>query len=112
MSGVEVVDVRALAGSGEEREVLWSAESSLQTNLVRLAPGARIDAHAEMQLDVVVSLLVGSLELTLDDGARTAAAPAVVVLPAGTRRALLAGPDGATYLTVHRRRDGLMPTVR
>ena len=110
--GVEVVDVRALAGSGAQREVLWSAESALQTNVVRLAPGARIDVHAELQLDVVLSLLVGSLALTLDDGMRTAEAPAVVVLPAGTRRALEAGADGATYLTVHRRRDGLMPTVR
>ena len=107
-----MVDVRSLAGSGKDREVLWSAESSLQTNLVRLAPGARIDAHAETRLDVVLTLLLGALEIALDDGPRTATAPAVVVLPAGTRRALAAGPDGATYLTAHRTRDGLMPTVR
>ena len=88
--GVEIVDVRAL-GDREltaDRAVLWSTENQLQANLVRLAPGVRIDVHAENVLDVVV------------------------VFPAGTRRDLTAGPQGATYLTTHRRRDGFMPTLR
>lgn len=111
---VEVVDVRARVGEGPtaDRAVLWSTESSLQANLVRLAPGVRIDAHAENVLDVVVTILEGELELTADEQRRVVTAPAVVVLPAGTRRELLAGPDGATYLTTHRRRDGFMPTLR
>ena len=112
--GIEVADVRALVGDGPstDRAVLWSTESSLQANLVRLAPGVRIDAHAENVLDVLVTVLEGELELTADAQRSVVTAPAVVVLPAGARRELLAGPDGATYLTTHRRRDGFMPTLR
>lgn len=112
--GIEVVDVRALVDQGptSDRAVLWSTENQLQANLVRLAPGVRIDAHAENALDVVVTVLEGELELNADGQRSVVTAPAVVVLPAGTRRDLTAGPDGATYLTTHRRRDGLMPTLR
>lgn len=112
--GIEVVDVRALGNQAPttDRAVLWSTEHQLQVNLVRLAPGVRIDAHAENVLDVVVTLLEGDLELTADGQRSAVTAPAVVVLPAGTRRELLAGPGGATYLTTHRRRDGFMPTLR
>lgn len=112
--GVEIVDVRAL-GDREltaDRAVLWSTENQLQANLVRLAPGVRIDVHAENVLDVVVTVLDGALELTADGKQQSVAAPSVVVFPAGTRRDLTAGPQGATYLTTHRRRDGFMPTLR
>lgn len=61
---------------------------------------------------MVVTVLEGDLELAADGEHRSVAAPTVIVLPAGTRRALTAGPDGVTYLTTHRRRDGLMPTLR
>jgi quercetin dioxygenase-like cupin family protein len=110
----EVVDVRALVAqeATTDRVVLWSTEGQLQANLVRLAPGIRIDAHAENVLDVIVTLLAGELELTADGERSVVTAPAVVVLPAGTRRELLAGRDGATYLTTHRRRDGFLPTPR
>lgn len=112
--GVEIVDVRALVDQvpTADRAVLWSTENQLQANLVRLAPGVRIDAHAETVLDVLVTVVDGLLELTVDGAQQSVAAPRVVVLPAGTRRELRAGPDGATYLTTHRRRDGLMPTLR
>lgn len=114
MTGVEVVDVRALGNQApsSDRAVLWATENQLQANLVRLAAGVRIEAHTEHVLDVVVTLLDGVLELTADDERHVVAAPSVVVLPAGTRRELVAGPDGATYLTAHRRREGFMPSTR
>lgn len=113
---VEVVDVRALTPEGDGPEVLWSASNQLQTNVVVLGAGTHIAAHVERELDVTLTVLTGSL--TLRHGPVDAAtavvveAPAVVVLPAGTRRSLTAGPDGATYLTAHRRRTGMLPTVR
>ena len=36
-------------------------------------------------------------------------APAVCLLPAGTRRSLRAGPDGLVLVTVHRARAPFMP---
>lgn len=119
MTGVEVVDVSALVAARPAggRAVLWSGSNQLQTNVVSLAAREHIDAHVEPELDVTVVLLAGSLELRLgaDPGladVTSARAPAVVVLPAGTRRSLTAGADGVTYLTAHRRRTGMLPTLR
>ena len=112
--GVQVVDVGALLEQAVPgRAVLWSASNQLQTNVVTLAPGAEVGAHVEPALDVTLCLLAGALTVRVgpDDAAHVVAvaAPAVVVLPVGTRRSFSAGPDGATWLTAHRRRAGLMP---
>lgn len=114
---VQVVDVASLPAAHEGGpQVHWSDSNQLQTNVVTLPALVHIAAHVEGQLDVTLVVLIGSLTLTheRDDEGCTAAvhAPAVVVLPAGTRRSLTAGPDGVTYLTAHRRRAGLLPQTR
>ena len=114
---VEVVDVTALpAGSPDGPAVLWSASNQLQTNVVALPPGLEMAAHVEAVLDVTLTVLAGALTLRHGpddaDAEQVVVAPAVVVLPAGTRRSLTAGPAGATYLTAHQRRTGLLPRVR
>jgi quercetin dioxygenase-like cupin family protein len=116
---VLVVDVSALPAQqpGSGPVVLWSDSSQLQTNIVALAAGVEIAAHVETAVDVTLTVLVGSLTLRhgLEDTEADVVvvqAPAVVVLPTGTRRSLSAGPEGVTYLTAHRRRTGLLPTVR
>lgn len=115
----EVVDVAALLTTNPtgDRVVLWSGSNQLQANVVSLRAGQGIDAHAEPDLDVTVAVLAGSMELrqgadlTLAD-VTSVHAPAVIVLPAGTRRSLRAGAGGVAYLTAHRRRIGMLPTVR
>jgi hypothetical protein len=114
-----IADVAELhaASSGDGPAVMWSASNQLQTNVVTLPPHGHIGTHGETVLDVTLTVLFGSLILrhgTDDDDtiAALVTAPAVVVLPAGTRRSLRAGPAGATYLTAHRARAGLLPTVR
>lgn len=115
---VEVVDVATLpsAAPGNGPAVQWSGSNQLQTNVVTLPPQAHIDAHVEAELDVTVSVLLGSLTLRHgpDDNSSVAVvhAPAAIVLPAGTRRSVNAGPAGTTYLTAHRRRTGMLPMVR
>lgn len=115
-SPVELVDVTALppAGADEAAVVRWSASNQLQTNVVTFAPHAGIDWHVEAALDVTLTVLVGTLTLRHgpageDASVVTATAPAVVVVRAGTRRSLSAGPAGATLLTAHRARAGLLP---
>ncbi|MEU3203243.1 hypothetical protein ABZ702_05055 [Streptomyces cyaneofuscatus] len=102
-------DILASAAPGE-RGALWHlAEQGreLDANLVRLPGGAEVGEHQEDVLDVLLVVLeggglvrTGSVELELG--------PSVVVwLPRTSRRALVAGAGGLTYLTVHRRRPGL-----
>ena len=96
--------------------VQWSYSNQLQTNIVTLPALGHLAVHVEAQLDVTLAVPIGSSTLRhgRDEQGVTAAvrAPAVLVLPAGTRRSFRAGPDGVTYLTSHRRRAGLLPQTR
>jgi quercetin dioxygenase-like cupin family protein len=106
-------DTRALAEAPPvPAGVLWKlAESGrqLDANVVRLAPGGRITAHTEAQLDVLVLVVTGSG--LLGDGTSDATEPlaegALVWLPHGASRSITAGEAGLTYLTVHNRRPGM-----
>lgn len=120
MSGpqpVEHVDLRGLlAPDPAQPRVRWSASNQLQTNVVVLGPGEVVEPHVERELDVTLVFLAGSAVLAHGSTAQltgtTVTAPAVVVLPAGTHRSTTAGADGVSYLTAHRRRPSLLPTVR
>lgn len=106
-------DTRALADAPPASAgVLWKlAESGrqLDANVVRLAPGGRITAHTEAQLDVLVLVVAG--DGTLGNGSSDAVEPltegALVWLPHGAARSITAGERGLTYLTVHGRRPGM-----
>ncbi|QTE02544.1 cupin domain-containing protein [Streptomyces cyanogenus] len=106
-------DTRALAEAPPvPAGVLWKlAESGrqLDANVVRLAPGGRVTAHTEAQLDVLVLVVAG--DGTLGDGTAEAAEPlaegALVWLPHGAPRSITAGGTGLTYVTVHDRRPGM-----
>ncbi|MFF5895419.1 hypothetical protein ACFY8O_05755 [Streptomyces argenteolus] len=100
------------------RGALWHlAEQGreLDANVVRLPPEAGVGEHQEDVLDVLLVVLAGEGSLRTGAGETLRLAPTEVVwLPRTSRRALLAGPEGLTYLTVHRRRPGLTvkPAVR
>ncbi|WP_097981005.1 cupin domain-containing protein [Streptomyces sp. f150] len=99
------------AAAPDERGALWQLAEpgrELDANLVRLPPGAEVGEHQEDVLDVLLVVLEGAGSVRAGDGqVLDLAAGAVLWLPRTSRRALTAGPDGLTYLTVHRRRPGL-----
>ncbi|WP_042165807.1 hypothetical protein [Streptomyces sp. NBRC 110035] len=89
---------------------LWRlAESGrqLDANVVRIPPGRQVDTHREPDLDVLLLVLAGEGSLTAPDGAQPLRAGVLTWLPHGSMRALAAGAQGLTYLTVHRRRPGM-----
>ncbi|MFH8336885.1 cupin domain-containing protein [Streptomyces sp. AM6-12] len=97
--------------------VLWKlAESGrqLDANVVRIAPGGRIAAHAEARLDVLLLVVAGDgvLGAGASDAPRPLGEGALVWLPRGSTRSVSAGTRGLTYLTVHNRRPGLGITAR
>ncbi|MGW3332314.1 hypothetical protein ACWDF9_17400 [Streptomyces rubiginosohelvolus] len=99
------------AAAPDERGALWQLAEpgrELDANLVRLPPGAEVGEHQEDVLDVLLVVLAGAGSVRAGDGqVLDLAADAVLWLPRTSRRALAAGPDGLTCLTVHRRRPGL-----
>lgn len=79
----------------------------LDANVVRIPAAGRVDTHTEPDLDVLLLVLDGEAALVGPDGRRPLRAGALTWLPHGSTRAVHAGPDGVTYLTVHRRRPGM-----
>jgi quercetin dioxygenase-like cupin family protein len=108
----DVQEAAAAGAADGAAGILWKladAGRQLDANLVRLAPGARVPAHAEPDLDVLVLVVAGTGELDADPRQpRTPlAAGALVWLPHGATRGIAAGEQGLSYVTVHRRRPGM-----
>lgn len=90
---------------------MWGAESDeLNATLLEWPPG---DGPGETvsKLDVVYAVVRGSILLTVDGEPRELSAGEAVIVPKGVPRRVVAGADGARYLTAHRRRGllGLSP---
>ncbi|MFG2224982.1 hypothetical protein [Streptomyces sp. NPDC048644] len=111
MSRILAVIGECVAAAHEGQSgALWrlaERDRQLDANLVRLPGSGSVAAHVEPALDVLLIVVEGAGRLG-DGVTHQALEPgAVVWLPRSARRELSAGPDGLTYLTVHRRRPGL-----
>jgi quercetin dioxygenase-like cupin family protein len=92
---------------------LCEAGRQLDANLLRLPPGEVIGTHAEPDLDVLLLVVAGAGTLDTAAGPVPLVEGSLVWLPRTSARALCAGPDGLSYLTVHQRRPGMrIRTVR
>ncbi len=110
--GALVVDLGAAsAGSGG---AVWSLPhgGDLDANLVRLDPGAGIDAHVNNDLDVLVFVRSGTADLIVDGRTQRLSPDHLALIPKGSQRSIVAGAIGVTYLSVHRRRSPLGITRR
>jgi quercetin dioxygenase-like cupin family protein len=97
-------------GADAPTGALWKLAEpgrQLDANVVRLPAGGRVEAHTEPDLDVLLLVLDGAARLDSADGGQPLRTGVLTWLPHGSSRAVQAGPDGVTYLTVHRRRPGL-----
>nr|WP_257101842.1 hypothetical protein [Streptomyces sp. alain-838] len=99
----------SLVGDGPAGALWKLAEPGrqLDANVVRVPAGGRVGTHTEPDLDVLLLVLAGEAALVCADGERPLRAGALTWLPHGSARGVAAGPDGVTYLTVHRRRPGM-----
>ncbi|MFF8773006.1 cupin domain-containing protein [Kitasatospora sp. NPDC015120] len=108
-----VLDALLREADADRAGALWrltGAERQLDANVVRLRPGASVAEHVEPDLDVLLLGLAGQGTLRCG-GVAHALEPGVLrLVPHGAARGVSAGPEGAVYLTVHRRRPGM--TVR
>jgi uncharacterized protein (DUF2249 family) len=90
--------------------VVWKLqmrERDLDSNIIALAPGARIDAHAGPDIDVLIHVITGSGQLVTELDTLDLRAGSLTWLPRRSRRQFTAGPQGLRYLTVHQRRQSL-----
>jgi Cupin domain len=101
---VVVVDLTALDGRGPA----WgTASEELNATLLVWRAGEGQPEHVNEGCDVALVVLAGSGTLTVDGAEHRLAAGSLAIVPRGSRRSLVAAPDGIRCLTVHRRRGGL-----
>jgi glyoxylate utilization-related uncharacterized protein len=101
------VDLSAGTGSGP----LWGmASTDLNATLLAWPAGHEIAEHVNAELDVLLVVVAGAVTVTIDGARHSLSAPAALLIPRGTRRAIAAGAEGARYLSVHRRRGPLQIT--
>ena len=100
--------VRAVALDGLEDHlghhgVIWSVTGprQIEANLVVLGPGGRIDEHCNSSVDVLLVVLGGSGQMTVDTVLVPLALHSLVLVPRGSTRALTAGTEGIRYLSSH-----------
>jgi mannose-6-phosphate isomerase-like protein (cupin superfamily) len=105
--GLLVADLGpAQFGSGG---AIWSLPhgGDLDANLVRLDPGADIGSHVNDEVDVLLFVQSGTGVLTVNENTRLLGADHLALISKGSRRSIVAGDLGITYLSVHRRRGPL-----
>ena len=108
-----LADLRQLTADGEAPDAagaVWKLgmrQRDLDCNVIRLQPGATIDSHVGPDLDVMILVLSGDGQVGTELGTVNLHAAALAWLPRRSRRQISAGPQGLTYLTVHKRRHAL-----
>ena len=87
---------------------IWGASSEeLNATLLSWNDGEGPPEHVNDERDVLMVVLHGSVTLRTEEGARELSTGESVIIPKGQRRKITAGPDGARYMSVHRRRGPL-----
>jgi quercetin dioxygenase-like cupin family protein len=103
---VSAVDLAGLAAAGDRPGALWRLDrEDLQANLIRLGLGDRIQPHRNDEVEVLMVVVAGRGELTIDGQILPLAPMALVQVPKGTVRAVVAVDGPLAYLSVHRRRS-------
>jgi quercetin dioxygenase-like cupin family protein len=87
---------------------VWGAASAdLNATLLEWPAGEGPPEHVNEERDVLYVVLAGAVMLTVDGESRELGAGEATIVDKGARRALVAGSEGARYLTAHIRRGGL-----
>ena len=104
------VDLLAACGKLPHSGPQWSHESDdLDLTLLSWEQGRRIEAHHNREVDVVWIGIEGSGEVTIDGTVHHLRPGVALLIPKGCERALHSTAPRLSYLSVHRRRRGLMP---
>ncbi len=94
----------ALGGRGP---VWGTASDELNATLLVWRAGEGQPEHVNEGRDVALVVLAGSGTLVVDGSEHPLSPDAFAIVPRGSTRSVVAGPDGLRCLTVHRRRGGL-----
>jgi quercetin dioxygenase-like cupin family protein len=107
------VDLPAIANAAAIRGPVWTtASEDLNVNLVVVRAGEGIAEHVNTELDVLIVGISGEGIVNVNGESHPLTAGQLVLVPKGAVRSTRAATDRFAYLTCHRRRSGLFPTLR
>jgi quercetin dioxygenase-like cupin family protein len=90
----------------------WAHEcDDLDVTLLSWESGRAIAPHVNDEVDGVLVGVGGTGVVTVNGVAHDLRAGVVLIIPRGSERSIVAGEERFSYLSVHRRRRGLMPTM-
>ncbi|HEY7054239.1 MAG TPA: DUF2249 domain-containing protein [Mycobacterium sp.] len=87
---------------------LQPRDRDLDSNIIVLPPGGRIESHSGPDLDVLIHVLAGGGSLATEGDQIDLRPGDLLWLPKRSQREFSAGSDGLRYLTVHQRRQALV----
>jgi quercetin dioxygenase-like cupin family protein len=106
------VDLRVLSESGPPGGLQWAHESTdLDMTLLTWAPGQGVTPHRNDEVDVLLIGVAGAGEAIVDGVSYMLEPGRALLIPKGAERSIRCTGDILSYLSVHRRRRGLWPTV-
>lgn len=109
---VDLANAELINGSGSG-PILSRETEDLDVNVVRLPAGRSIDEHVNREVDVVMVVLSGAGIVGVDGQDYPVGARKMLIVPKGSRRSIqTVGDEALLYLSMHRRRARLWPTVK
>ncbi len=108
-----LTDLPILANGATHSGPIWSHESTdLDLTLMSWAAREEIAAHVNDEVDVVLIGVAGAGEVVVNGEVNRLAPGQMLLIPKGAERSLCCTEERWSYLSLHRRRRGLWPTVR
>jgi mannose-6-phosphate isomerase-like protein (cupin superfamily) len=107
------IDLAALGEAAQGNGPQWSHESTdLDLTFLSWQSGREIAAHVNAEVDVLFVVVDGTGEVIVNGETYGLAAGQALLIPKGSERAIRCTGERFSYLSIHRRRTGLWPTVR
>jgi quercetin dioxygenase-like cupin family protein len=105
-------DLPAVARDAETRGAVWASHSDdLNVNLIVFSAGEGVPDHVNTELDVLIVGVSGHGLVNINGETYALVVGIAVIVPKGTVRSTHALSERFSYLTCHRRRPGLLPTL-
>lgn len=90
----------------------WGYESDdLNLTLLVWTAGERVAPHVNEEVDVVLIVVAGEGDVHVNGAVHALRPGQALLIPKGVARAIHPTSKRFSYLSVHRRRRGLMPTI-
>lgn len=106
------VELLEKCGAASHSGPQWAHESEdLDATLLSWENGKRIETHVNNEVDVVLLGVEGEGRVVVDGETHEVRPGVALLIPKGCERAIESASERFSYLSVHRRRRGLMPTI-